>query len=71
MKAILEFKLPKQTEDFEAAYLGHAYKELVKEYLQWLKWEIKTTEDSNVAMILESARDEIYQKMKDFKITIG
>ena len=70
MKAILEFKWPQEEEQFETAYLGHAYKQLNKEYLLWLKWEIKETDDPNRAEILKEARDKMFEIMSDFKLEI-
>lgn len=70
MKAILEFKWPEQEEQFENAYLGHAYKELIKEYGNWLRWEIKEGNDPNRTEILQEARDKMFEIMRDFKLEI-
>lgn len=70
MKAILEFQWPQEEEQFETAYLGHAYKELLKEYNTWLKWECKSTDDPNRAEILQQARDKMFEIMREFKLEI-
>ena len=47
MKAILEFDLPEENEDFQAAINGHKYKSAVWNFDQLLRSEMKYKELSN------------------------
>ena len=47
MKAILEFDLPEENDDFQAAINGHNYKSAIWDFDQLLRSEIKYKELSN------------------------
>ena len=54
MKAILEFDLPEENRDFDAAINGHNYRSVIWEYDQLLRSEMKYKELS----------DETYKALK-------
>jgi len=54
MKAVLQFQLPEENEDFEAAFNGHKYKRAHWDFDQLLRSEMKYKELS----------DETYQAYK-------
>jgi len=47
MKAIIEFDLPEENDDFQAAINGHNYKSAIWDFDQLLRSEIKYKELSN------------------------
>jgi hypothetical protein len=60
MKAILEFDLPEENDDFQAAINGHNYKSAVWNFDQLLRSEIKYKELSNdTYQAYQWCRDEL------------
>jgi hypothetical protein len=47
MKAVLEFDLPEENTDFQAAINGHNYKSSIKDFDELLRSEMKYKELSN------------------------
>lgn len=60
MKAILEFNLPEQNEEFQAAINGLNYKSAIWDFDQWLRSEMKYKELSkDVYKGYETCRKEL------------
>lgn len=62
MRGILEFNLPEESQEFEIATKGHAYKDVLWDLDQWLRGLVKYGDISP-----EKARvyDEVRGKLRD------
>lgn len=58
MKAILEFNLPEERDEFAVAEAGWRYKDALEEFDNYLRGQLKYCE-------LDEARAAIYQELRD------
>ena len=65
-RAILEFKLPEETEDHEVAVNGGKWKSLAWNLDQWLREQIKYSEKDE----FQPVRDKLHELAQDQGLTI-
>ena len=71
MKAILEFNLPEENEEFQAAVNGLNYKSAIWDYDQWLRSEMKYSELSDQTYkAYETCRKELRKILEEDNIRI-
>jgi hypothetical protein len=71
MKAILEFNLPEDTTDFQAAINGNNYRSAIWDYDQWLRSEMKYSELPNETYkAYETCRKELRKILEEDNIQI-
>lgn len=66
MKAVLEFALPEDKDDFKLATDGHLWYQAILDIDEWLRQKIKF-EDQNR---LQIARDELHQILSYHNISL-
>lgn len=71
MKAILEFNLPEDNHDFQAAINGNNYRSAIWDYDQWLRSEMKYSELTNETYkAYETCRKELRKILEEDNIQI-
>ena len=66
MKAILEFNLPEEQEDYDMAFCGHDYWCSLYDFSQYLRNKIKYEElDEKTTKIYDQIRSEFYEILKE------
>ena len=67
MKAMLEFSLPEEEEEYEMCLQGRSLRLVVDEVLLWLRNEIKYKERAD-AETLHEVRERIWQALNDYEV---
>jgi hypothetical protein len=71
MKAVLEFDLPEENDDFLAAINGHNYKSSIKDFDELLRSEMKYKELSNdTYKAYKYCRDELRKILSEDNLFI-
>lgn len=69
MKAILEFNLPEDQDEFEITQNGYKYNSVLRELDNWLRSEIKYGERKDETT-LQEVRDKLYQLVQDEELRL-
>ena len=71
MKAILEFNLPDEKYEFEAANTGSAAHAAISEFKSWISNEIKHNDDltDEARAAIEEARSRLNELLQDERIS--
>lgn len=71
MKAVLEFNLPEDQSDFQAAINGSNYKSAIWEYDQWLRSEMKYGElDKKIYEAYDTCRKKLRNILEEDNLFI-
>lgn len=71
MKAVLEFDLPEDNWEFQAAINGSKYKSAIWEYDQWLRSEMKYGElDKKIYEAYDTCRKELRKILEEDNLFI-
>ena len=66
MRAVLEFQLPEEREDFEIATDGWRYRGVISDVLNQLRSKIKYTEETTIA--LDAVREMIWEYCREYEV---
>ncbi len=69
MKAILEFNLPEDIELYSGTFHGPRWKDLVEEYVQWLRSVIKFTDDDTL-LDAATCREKLFELMAEAGLSL-
>jgi len=72
MKAILEFNLPEENEEFETASNGWKYKSLLWDFDNYLRSKLKYENlNDNEYTVYEKTRDHLWSLVNDEKLNLN